>query len=99
MMEKKGGCHVNKVVQDLLNAGKIRKHHTFNETGICFADLKKVSGSAGIDVDNCYIYPDGKIEVCTAYNVHYGDAHFGEDGQLYDNRNRSIFKIAYQESH
>lgn len=79
---------------ELLQNGKGRKHGTYDTTGIVCVDLKKLSGTAGIDVNFAYIYPDNKIDVVTESNCHYGYAHFGEDGRIYDNSNRSVFEVA-----
>lgn len=89
---------VNKIIETLLAEGKVNKHHTYDKTGIVSGSCRKISGSAGVDVGTFYICPaekekEGKqIEICYN-NTHYGYAHFGEDGLIYDNSNRAVFEI------
>lgn len=80
--------------EKLLKKEIVTKHYTYNDTGIICGKLKKISGSAGIDVDNFYYDPRyNKIVVCTSNNTQYGNAHINSDGYVQDNSNRSIFKI------
>ena len=80
-------------LKKLLETGKLRKHGTYEQTGIMCADLHKISGTAGSDVNYAYIYPDGKIEIITEKNNHYGYGHFGDDGNIHDDSNRAVFEI------
>lgn len=82
------------LIKKLLADGLAEKHRTYEQTGIVYGNCEKISGSAGIDVNSFYIYPhENRIEIVTENNVHYDNAHLGEDGLLYDNSNRSVFKI------
>jgi hypothetical protein len=87
---------MNNIINKLLAEGKVTKHYTFESTGIVCGNCRKISGSAGIDVNHFYIYPQEtqrkQIEVCYN-NTHYGYAHFDEEGHICDNSNRSIFEI------
>ena len=64
---------------------------------VIFGNCKKITGSAGIDVNGFYIYPgapEGKqIEIVTESNQHYGYGHFDIFGHLVDNSNRARFEI------
>ena len=77
----------------LLDEGKVRKHGTYDQTGIMCADIRKVSGTAGKDVNYAYIEKNGRIDIVTERNVHYGYGHFDENGHICDNANRAVFEI------
>lgn len=77
----------------LLESGKLQKHSTYEKTGIMCAEIKKNSGTAGTDVNFAYIYPDGKIDIVTKNNNHYGYGHFNKDGYIHDDSNRTVFEI------
>ena len=80
----------------LLKDGKVKKHSSYESSGVVFGDCRKISGSAGADVTGFYIYPgapEKQIEVVDENNVHYGWAHFDMVGHLVDNQNRAIFEI------
>lgn len=81
------------IIEKLLNEGKVRKHGTYDDTKIVCATIKKISGTAGKDVNFAYIYPNGKIEIVTISNTHYGYGHFDNNGRICDNADRSIFEI------
>ena len=82
------------LIKRLLDNDLAEKHRTYEQTGTVCGNCEKISGTAGIDVNGFYIYPqENRIEIVTENNVHYGNAHLGEDGLLYDNSNRSVFKI------
>lgn len=84
----------------LLDEGKMRKHYTYEETGILCGNCQVVSCASGATwlkkIDHFYFYPEEseqkQIELCFN-NEHYGYAHIGADGLLYDNSNRSVFEI------
>lgn len=88
---------MKKTIDKLLRSGKVKKHSTFEISGVVFGDCKKISGSAGSDVTGFYIYPGApegrQIEVVDENNVHYGYAHFNIMGNIVDNSNRSTFEI------
>jgi hypothetical protein len=79
-------------INELLNQGKARKHYTYDQTGIVCVDLRKISGTAGIDVDFAFISPD-EIDIISGGNVHYGYGYFLEDGTIEDRSHRSVFEI------
>lgn len=78
--------------ENLLRDGKVEKHHTYGFTGIVEGRLKKISGTAGRDVNHFYYDPRyNELDVCYG-NTHYGYAHI-ENGLVCDNSNRSVFEI------
>ena len=85
------------IIERLLETGKVQKHHTYDVFGVVFGDCRKISGSAGVDVNGFYIYPyeseNRQIEIVDENNVHYGYAHFDESGHIVDNSGRSVFEI------
>ena len=73
----------------MIDIRKLTKHYS----GIYCGNYRKVKGSAGVNVDHFYYDPKTeKIELCHN-NTHYGYAHVGDDGLLYDNSNRAVFAI------
>ena len=85
------------IIERLLETGKVQKHHTYDVFGIVTGDCRKISGSAGVDVNGFYIYPyeseNKQIEIVTESGCHYGYGHFDESGRIVDNSNRSVFEI------
>lgn len=85
------------IIEKLLEAGKVQKHNTYSVSGIVTGNCRKISGSAGIDVNGFYIYPfesaNKQIEIVTESNQHYGYGFFDESGRIVDNSGRSIFEI------
>ena len=43
------------IIERLLETGKVQKHHTYDVFGVVFGDCRKISGSAGVDVNGFYI--------------------------------------------
>ena len=70
------------------------KHYTYEKTGIMWADIKSVDGR--FDNVNCvYYYPnetENKRFELVENNRHFGYAHM-ENGLLYDNSNRGVWKV------
>ena len=85
------------IVIKLLDSGKVQKHYTYDFSGIVTGNCKKISGSAGIDVNGFYIYPyesgNRAIEIVTESGCHYGYGFFNESGHIVDNSGRSVFEI------
>ena len=85
------------IIEKLLKNEKVQKHGTYEISGVVFGDCRKISGSAGIDVNGFYIYPftseNKQIEIVTESGCHYGYAHFDESGYIVDNSRRSVFEI------
>ena len=85
------------IIERLLETGEVRKHHTYDFSGIIIGDCRKISGSAGIDVNGFYIYPyeseNKQVEIVTDSNQHYGYGFFDESGHIVDNNRRSVFEI------
>lgn len=77
---------------ELLKAGKARKHGSYDTTNIICFDIKKKSGTAGKDVNFAYVYSDGKIEIVTEDNTHYGMGYIDNE-TLKDTSNRSCFEV------
>lgn len=88
---------IKEIIIKLLNSGKVQKHHTYDVSGIVTGNCRKISGSAGIDVNGFYIYPyesgNRAIEIVTESNQHYGYGFFNESGHIVDNSGRSVFEI------
>lgn len=83
---------INDAIKKLLESGKAQKHGTYAQTGIVCVALKKMWGTAGIDVNWAYVSPD-EIEVVTSKNVHYGCGYLTDRGTIMDTSNRSEFEI------
>lgn len=85
------------IIEKLLEEGKLTKHYTYESTGLVCGNCRKVSGTAGTDVDHFYIFPQEEnpqkqIEVCCD-SGHYGYAHFDDNCLICDNSHRSKFEI------
>lgn len=83
--------------KELLEKGLAVKHWSYDSTGIICLRLRKISGSAGIDINFAYMTSENDIEIVSENNVHYGYAHL-VDKNVYDNSNRSVFEIIPYES-
>ena len=85
------------IIAKLLESGKVQKHDTYEISGIVTGDCRKISGSAGIDVNGFYIYPfkseNKQIEIVTSSNQHYGYGFLNESDHIVDNSGRSVFEI------
>lgn len=80
-------------LETIVEIGKVRKHETYINTGILCADIKKLYGTAGIDVNYAHIYPTGKVEILTKDNIHYGYGFINDDLHIVDKSNRAVFEI------